>query len=292
MNKDKPQSIRFHEDSDLFVESLNFTATETAFLPRLIEKDYFCSVLLEYLMTDDTLVFKGGTCLTKAYLGFYRLSEDLDFVIPTPIDATRTQRSHLAAGIKRAFNAITDVLPVFRIAQPMTGSNNSTQYIGIVTYTSPYSSQQDTIKIEVGLREPLLLPKTAAACATILLDPVSRQPMVQAVKAGCIDRQEAYAEKYRAALSRREAAIRDFFDIDYAIQNNDLNPEDKNLILMVREKLAIPGNEPANISNERKQSLQRQLDTQLKPVLRNKDFRNFDLERAFHAAERMVERLN
>jgi predicted nucleotidyltransferase component of viral defense system len=40
-------------------------------------------VLLEYLAAvDEALVFKGGTCLAKVYADFYRLSEDLDFVIP------------------------------------------------------------------------------------------------------------------------------------------------------------------------------------------------------------------
>ena len=75
--------IRTHEDPVLFREAVNFTAAQTRFLPRLIEKDYFCTVLLNYLAAaDDTLIFKGGTCLAKVHAEFYRLSEDLDFVIP------------------------------------------------------------------------------------------------------------------------------------------------------------------------------------------------------------------
>ena len=35
---DSPQ-LRFHEDPDLFRESLNFTAAKTGFIARLIEKD-------------------------------------------------------------------------------------------------------------------------------------------------------------------------------------------------------------------------------------------------------------
>jgi len=57
--------VRAHEDPSLFLESVNFTTAETAFASRLIEKDYFCTVLLAYLagVMDDRLVFKGGTCL-------------------------------------------------------------------------------------------------------------------------------------------------------------------------------------------------------------------------------------
>lgn len=74
--------FNLHNDTGLFREVVSYTATEMKFLPRLVEKDYFCSLLLEYFFPLDTLVFKGGTCLAKVYTNFYRLSEDLDFTIP------------------------------------------------------------------------------------------------------------------------------------------------------------------------------------------------------------------
>ena len=77
--------IRWHaDDPDLLVQAIEFTARQTGFNPRLVEKDYFCSVVLEYLSTrDGALTFKGGTCLAKIHGSFYRLSEDLDFSIST-----------------------------------------------------------------------------------------------------------------------------------------------------------------------------------------------------------------
>ena len=39
-----------HEDAGLFRESVNFTAARTGFNPRLVEKDYFGTVLLAYLL--------------------------------------------------------------------------------------------------------------------------------------------------------------------------------------------------------------------------------------------------
>lgn len=39
--------LRLHEDPSLFREAVNFTAAETGFTSRLVEKDYFCSVLLD-----------------------------------------------------------------------------------------------------------------------------------------------------------------------------------------------------------------------------------------------------
>ena len=42
--------------------------------------------------------------------------------------------------------------------------------------------------------------------------------MVAPVTVRCVDKIEALAENFRVALSRREPAIRDFFDIDYAVR--------------------------------------------------------------------------
>lgn len=47
-----------------------------------LEKDIILHRILLRLMHTrfkDEYAFKGGTCLTKCYLGYYRFSEDLDF---------------------------------------------------------------------------------------------------------------------------------------------------------------------------------------------------------------------
>jgi predicted nucleotidyltransferase component of viral defense system len=282
MTRPDPFTARVHEDPGLFREAVNFTAAQTGFLPRLIEKDYFCTVLLEYLAKEDAaLVFKGGTCLAKVHAEFFRLSEDLDFVIPVPADAARSQRSAQASGLKEAVGALARQLPVFRVAQALTGANSSRQYIASARYDSLLSRQEETIKLEVGLREPLLSPAVNGSARTLLLDPVSGRPMLAPVSVRCISRTEAFAEKFRAALSRREAAIRDFYDIDYAVRKLGVQPHEAELVAMVKRKLAIPGNDPADVSAPRLAVLRQQLEAQLKPVLRAGDFAGFDLDRSF-----------
>ncbi len=275
--------VRVHEDLSLFREAVNFTTTETAFASRLIEKDYFCTVLLAYLAgaMDDSLVFKGGTCLAKVHADFYRLSEDLDFIIPVPITLTRSQRSKLAAGVKKAVALLPERLPSFRLVDPLHGANNSTQYFAVIGYPSLIRQQEETIKIEVSLREPLLTPAVNSPARTIMLDPVSGKPLVFPVSVRCISKTEAMAEKFRAALSRREAAIRDFFDIDYAVRRLGLHPRDAAFIQLIRSKLDVPGNDPIDVSGDRLKALRLQLEPRLKPVLRAKDFAEFDLDRAF-----------
>ena len=274
--------IRLHDDVALFREALTYTAAETGFIARLIEKDYFCTVLLQHLAVDRYgLVFKGGTSLAKVHAGFYRLSEDLDFVIPTPGDASRAERRRRAGASKERVAALGEQLTGLRVITALTGANDSTQYIAVLGYTSVLGHQEEKITIEVSLREPLLRPAIRGEAQTLLLDPISGSPLVPALPVPCLSREETIAEKLRAALSRREVAIRDFYDIDYAVRRLSLNVLEPDLVGLVKEKLAVSGNDPVDVSAARLAALRPQLEAQLRPVLRARDLAEFDLERAF-----------
>ncbi len=282
MSLPESRSFSWHEDPEFFEAAVSFTAKVTTFSPRLIEKDYFCTVLLEYMATvGNTFVFKGGTCLAKIHADFYRLSEDLDFVISMPVDSSRAERSKRATVLKDMVNALPDRLAGFRVVEPLTGANNSTQYNAIIGYDSRIVGKEETIKVEVGLREPLLLPPETGMAKILLLDPTTARPLCEPLVLNCISKGEAFAEKFRAALSRREAAVRDFFDLDYAVRHLGLQPEDSELIELVRKKMAVPGNDQVDVSENRLTMLHRQVESQLRPVLRASDFLEFDLERAF-----------
>ena len=126
-----------HEDAALFAEAINFTSATTGFAARLIEKDYFASMLLRHLCSGSTdLVFKGGTCLSKVYWGLSRLSEDLDFSVAVPLDATRGQRREAASPMKQAMSAIPATLGAFRHVEALRGFNVSTQYVSVLSYES------------------------------------------------------------------------------------------------------------------------------------------------------------
>ncbi len=290
MTRPEYSRIRLHEDQELFRFLVFATAQFTGYSPRLIEKDYFCTVLLEHLAGEDgSLVFKGGTCLAKVHGRFYRLSEDLDFSIPLAHGATRSERKRAAEKFKLAMASLADQVSAFQIIQPCRGANNSTQYAAIVGYQSLTSAAADTIKIEVGLREPLLTPAIVGAALTMLVDPGNEQPLLPPVAVKCLSQPEAYAEKFRAALSRREAAIRDFYDLDHAVRLQGLQAESAELIDLVRKKLSVPGNDAINTSDDRLAVLRGQVETQLRPVLREAEFGQFDLDRAFAIVATMAE---
>ena len=291
MAEPEPNRIAVHEDLPLFREAVSYTSARTGLAARLIEKDYFCTVLLAYLAraTKGRLIFKGATALAKIHAAFYRLSEDLDFTIPLPINATRRRRSDSARLVKAAVSYVAAALPDFVVYEPMRGANNSTQYNAAVRYRSPTTAQDETIRIEVGLREPLLTPVVEGRARTMLLNPVTDQPLVGELTVPCIGRTEALAEEFRAALTRREVAIRDFYDLHYAARHLGMNPDEPDLGDLVRRKLATPGNLPVNINPQRLSELRKQLETRLRPVLRPEDFESFDLDHAIRIVATMAE---
>jgi predicted nucleotidyltransferase component of viral defense system len=285
--------IKLHEDVPLFREAIGFTAAKTGFNGQVIEKDYFCTVLLDDFARHGgaDLIFKGGTCLAKVHVGFYRLSEDLDFTIPMPVDASRGERSRAADAIKRAVAGVPQRLPGFSCAAELKGANDSAQYSGVVTYRSVLSDVLQTILIDVSVREPALMPPATLSARTVLMDPISGQSAVPGLGVACINALEAMAEKFRAALSRRDVAIRDFYDLDYATRKLSLELASPSFVDMVRRKLSIPDNPPVDVGGDRMAALRRQVDAKLKPVLRDEEFRDFDLDRAIEQVVNMATRV-
>lgn len=285
--------IRWHvDDPDLLREAIVSTATEMNYNPRLVEKDYFCSVLLERLSTSKAgITFKGGTCLSKIHGNLYRLSEDLDYTISTLPGATRTDRRRGVEAAKAAFAALPDALPGFTVLESLRGANNSSQYNGAVGYQSLVDGHREPIRVEISVSEPTLLAVEAGRARTAVLNPLTGRPLIPPFTVETLSYDEAIAEKVRAALCRRDVAIRDYFDVDHAVHSGKLDPFDPAFLNLVRRKIAAPRTGPVDVSDARVADLHRQLDAQLLPVLRERDFAQFDLERAMSTARGIAQKV-
>jgi predicted nucleotidyltransferase component of viral defense system len=159
--------------------AIEFTAAETGFALHLIEKDYWCSMLLKELfeMSDMPLVFKGGTLLSKAFAVFERLSEDLDLTIPTPSDVSRGQRRMRAAKVRDRLENLVDRYDL-RWEDDWRGHNQSRHYTARVKYPSIYRGTH-TILIEVSQREEPSLELISTKLETLLLDPMHGETVVE-----------------------------------------------------------------------------------------------------------------
>ncbi len=182
-------------------------------------------------------------------------------------------------------------LLALQIVEPLGGANESTQYRAVVGYESLLDSHVEPIGIEVALREPTLTTPLQGASKTMLLNPINGRPLVDAFPVSCLSYQEAMAEKLRAALTRREVAIRDFFDVDYAVREGALDTRDRALLDLLRRKLQVPGTARVDVSPDRAGQLRRQLEAELRPVLREQDLAQFDLERAVELVDTVAREL-
>ncbi|GHT57315.1 hypothetical protein FACS18945_1300 [Bacteroidia bacterium] len=76
--------MRLHANIQDFNELIRLTATHFSILPEFIEKDYWITLILNNLSQSshaNSIVFKGGTSLTKGYRLINRFSEDIDIAL-------------------------------------------------------------------------------------------------------------------------------------------------------------------------------------------------------------------
>lgn len=270
-----------HDNIDKFRAAVAYTAATSGFRPELIEKDYFCSIVLAFLFSEETaLIFKGGTCLNKIHVGFYRLSEDLDFSIAMNLEATRGDRRKAIEPVKRQFSPIQKAVPALKIVSELAGHNEGRQYTATLAYQSIVAPMPGTIKFEVGLREPLFDNVQRASSRTLVQDPFKKIDLFSIASVNCLSAKEAFAEKIRAALTRKDPAIRDLFDLDYAIRHHKIDLNDAELLDYARRKIAIPGTNYIDVNAPRIEAMRLQLKTELQPVLRQVDYQAFDFDQA------------
>ncbi len=226
-------------ESPHFLSVLESTAARTGFPLYLLEKDYYLTILLIRMgALSSDLVFKGGTCLNKVYFSYFRLSEDLDFSMDLPKgNVTRKIRQDLMQPIKEKMGSFLTQHGLQLENQETAGRNESTQYVYVATYPSMVTSSRQSIKIEIGLRNPLRSLSVMKPISHLFLHPFTDQPLLVGGEIRCMDLKEAIAEKMRAAATRPNIAIRDFYDLGYLLRQG-VNFEDTQIWDLFKIKLA------------------------------------------------------
>ena len=88
-----------HEDQKSFTAAVNLAGKYFQIPPRIIEKDYYVTMILRELSSRlPFMVFKGGTSLSKCYQVIDRFSEDIDITTDTKL--TQGQMRKLKAEIQ------------------------------------------------------------------------------------------------------------------------------------------------------------------------------------------------
>lgn len=76
--------MKLHTNEELFSELVTFAAKYFRITPAFVEKDYWITIILCNLASSpysNSVVFKGGTSLSKGYRLINRFSEDIDIAM-------------------------------------------------------------------------------------------------------------------------------------------------------------------------------------------------------------------
>lgn len=186
--------------------------------PRLVELDYLQDVTLLNLSREygSKLIFKGGTCLYKAYQ-LNRFSEDLDFTAKPGFKVqTALQRWPY-------FLSLLNINSTIKIEQFGKAINVYLKIIGPLYDGSKGS--MTTLILNISLRERVLLP-----VQRIPYTPLYRE--LRPFDLFAMDEREIMAEKVRAIYERNKA--RDVYDLWYLVRQKGIAAE----ATVVRKKLA------------------------------------------------------
>ena len=205
----------------------------------IIEKDYHLHQLLHRISNDpylgENLAFKGGTCLSKAYLGYYRFSEGLDF---TWKDSSIWRGRSATSARKRCSKEIDDLLRAFSHISEEVGlsfdvdkANKERVQIGsggrmvsmFIGYHSEISGIESDLKVEVNFIDNIQYPFRRCTLDTYIgtLDsdrlkfiyPGEYGEYSTNIEMDCYSPEEIFIDKARASLTRRTHKMRDIIDI-------------------------------------------------------------------------------
>lgn len=257
-----------------FIQILEHSNTKK-FDKSKYEKDFLLTlILIKFAEKYPDLVFKWWTCLNKIYFPYFRLSEDLDFVINK--DIWRTARQTLLKKYEEDFTKDLSLLWL-KLREERTKYDEHKLAMFTFEYNSIVDNSPQTIKIDISLKNKLYLPTFSGEIKSNFKDTFLEENIFQPHFINCINLQEALAEKLRASLTRTTPAIRDFFDIWFVKTNSDFDFEDKEFQKLLDIKLKEV--DYKYTLEEHFENLKKQVQTDLKPVLNN-DF-SFSFEEIF-----------
>lgn len=240
-----------------------------------VEKDFLLTIILiKFWQKYPDLIFKWWTCLNKVYFPYFRLSEDLDFVLNTELWA-RARKTLL----KEYENNFIEDLKILWINLREERTKYDSYKLAMFTfeYNSIIDNSTQTIKIDISLKNKLYIQAFSGEIKSFFKDVVLEENIFWAHFINCIDLRESIAEKLRASLTRTIPAIRDFFDIWYVKQFWNFDFEDKEFKKLLEIKLKEV--DYKYTLEENFENLKKQVETDLKPVLNN-DF-SFDFEEIY-----------
>lgn len=191
--------------------TLEEVALEMGISEAFVEKDWFVTktikVLAENHYLDFTIVFTGGTSLSKAHKLIERFSEDIDFRVIAPsldgLGASKLKKAlsdfkhHVAALLEQKFQ-------ILRV-DGRDGNRHIMVDLAYPTVCEPAQALRPHIKLELTL-SALLLPSIDLPVSSFINEVARRPPEVN--KIACINPVENATDKLSALIWRIPSRVR------------------------------------------------------------------------------------
>jgi predicted nucleotidyltransferase component of viral defense system len=216
----------------------------------LIEKDLILHQILSDLSDDSffaaNFLFKGGTCLIKAYFGYLRFSEDIDFTWKDQSvfngmsqKAIRAYLSKVIDKIGEGFEKIAENKGLdFKCEKSNAnyiefGGGNKTCTLK-VWYRSEILNRQSFLKVQINFVENMCFPPRDGQLSGLLTGEHEELEALfpeyseysRKITFSIYDIREILSEKVRALLTREGTKARDFLDIYFICRRFGVRLED------------------------------------------------------------------
>jgi len=283
-------------DKEKLQQIIPFIAEKFKFRLEIIEKDYYLTLILNNIEShlSDKIVFKGGTLLNKIHLSYHRLSEDIDFTYFSPEGIeTRSKRSRAITPIREKMPGLLKLLNLKSKKPEGEGFNNSTQYVFNISYPSFISGKDENIKLDISLRQTPVEKPVYNTITHFYKDPFTGEDLIPKNKILSLTLNEIVAEKLKAAITRRDVAIRDYYDL-WFISEARFDFKSKHFLSIFNKKLEeekYRANYSHNFGLNQKsiELLNKQISTELIPVIRIGE--TFDLNKVFERFNVIMQKL-
>lgn len=188
---------------DILLKAVLFeeAAEELGGNPAFYEKDWFAIKLLELIVNffessnKHSVIFTGGTCLSKGSEIINRFSEDLDFIITNTLNLNKTGRSQLRKEIIEYIRQ--NSAPYFQIKdETIDPSNNSKAFNVLISYPKQleHNSLRPDLKLEMVFKENVL-PASKQKISSIINELKQSPPEIEVT---CMSPTEISADKVSA----------------------------------------------------------------------------------------------
>ncbi|PIU12818.1 MAG: hypothetical protein COT21_02930 [Hadesarchaea archaeon CG08_land_8_20_14_0_20_51_8] len=214
---------------------------------ELLEKDFVINVILSGLKNGE-YALKGGTCLSKVYLDYHRISEDLDFTfIDQGIFGGKTTKrvkkicSEKITAFGKKLDEIStkhgfDFKPVKSDKKYVEIGSNNKLVTFKIWYRSVFTGADSFVKVQVTFVEILKFPITRRTVVPLAdinsfsgTDKKYFEEFVgfyEPMKCLVYDVREIACEKVRALLTRKGTKTRDVADLYFIEKERRLKIED------------------------------------------------------------------